>query len=52
MYSMVRQPLYLSNFLMWIAPAMLTGNFWFIVAFCLFYWVYYERFMYAEEQFL
>lgn len=51
-YSMVRHPLYLGNFLMWLAPALLTGHFWFIVAFCLLYWVYYERIMYAEEQFL
>ena len=51
-YSIVRHPLYLGNFLMWLAPALLTGNFWFIVAFCLFYWVYYERIMFAEEQFL
>lgn len=52
MYSIVRHPLYVGNFLMWIGPAMLTGNLWFIIAFCLFYWVYYERIMYAEEQFL
>ncbi|MDR6301505.1 methyltransferase family protein [Mesonia maritima] len=52
MYSIVRHPLYVGNFLMWVGPAMLTGNLWFIVAFCLFYWIYYERIMYAEEQFL
>lgn len=52
MYSIVRHPLYLGNFLMWFGPAMLTGNLWFIIAFCLFYWVYYERIMFAEEQFL
>lgn len=52
MYSIVRHPLYVGNFLMWSGPAMLTGNFWFIIAFSLFYWVYYERIMYAEEQFL
>ncbi|MFZ4059316.1 MAG: methyltransferase family protein [Ferruginibacter sp.] len=51
-YSMVRHPLYLGNFFMWIGPAMLTGNLWFVVAFCLFYWLYYERIMFAEEQFL
>jgi hypothetical protein len=37
---------------MWLGPALLTGNFWFVVAFCLFYWIYYERIMFAEEQFL
>ncbi|MBW8360287.1 MAG: isoprenylcysteine carboxylmethyltransferase family protein [Weeksellaceae bacterium] len=51
-YSIVRHPLYLGNFLMWFGPALLTGHFWFIIAFVLFYWVYYERIMYAEEQFL
>ena len=51
-YSIVRHPLYLGNFFMWLGPALLTGNFWFVVAFCFFYWIYYERIMYAEEQFL
>ncbi len=51
-YSLVRHPLYVGNFLMWLGPAMLTQNLWFTVAFVLFFWVYYERIMYAEEQFL
>lgn len=51
-YSVVRHPLYLGNFFMWLGPALITGNLWFVVAFCLFYWVYYERIMFAEEQFL
>jgi protein-S-isoprenylcysteine O-methyltransferase Ste14 len=51
-YSVVRHPLYLGNFFMWLGPAMLTGHLWFILVFCLFYWIYYERIMYAEEQFL
>ncbi|MBK6264943.1 DUF1295 domain-containing protein [Marivirga sp. S37H4] len=51
-YSTVRHPLYVGNFLMWLGPALVTGNVWFVVAFCLFYWVYYERIMFAEEQFL
>jgi hypothetical protein len=51
-YSTVRHPLYLGNFFMWLGPALLTGQFWFIIAFILFYWVYYERIMFAEEQFL
>lgn len=52
MYSLLRHPLYLGNFLMWLGIGMLTGNLWFVIAFCLFYWVYYERIMFAEEQFL
>lgn len=51
-YSVVRHPLYLGNFFMWLGPALLVRDVWFIVAFVLFYWVYYERIMYAEEQFL
>jgi len=51
-YSIVRHPLYLGNFFMWFGVCLLTLNAWFIVAFCLLYWVYYERIMFAEEQFL
>jgi protein-S-isoprenylcysteine O-methyltransferase Ste14 len=51
-YSTVRHPLYLGNFFMWLGPVMLTANLWFIVVFIMFYWLYYERIMYSEEQFL
>lgn len=51
-YSIVRHPLYLGNFFMWLGLALITGNALFIIAFCLFYWIYYERIMFAEEQFL
>lgn len=51
-YSIVRHPLYLGNFFMWLGPALLVKDLWFIVAFVLLYWLYYERIMYAEEQFL
>jgi protein-S-isoprenylcysteine O-methyltransferase Ste14 len=51
-YSLVRHPLYLGNFLMWLAIAMLTANNAYIIGFILAYWLYYERIMYAEEAFL
>jgi protein-S-isoprenylcysteine O-methyltransferase Ste14 len=51
-YSTLRHPLYLGNFFMWLGPALLTQNWWFNIAFGFFYWVYYERIMFAEEQFL
>src|SRR6218665_729176 len=51
-YSVVRHPLYVGNFLMWFGVAMLSADFWFLVAFTLLYWVYYERIMFAEEAFL
>ena len=52
MYSLVRHPLYVGNFFMWLGIAMLTENLWFTIAFILLYMVYYERIMYAEEMFL
>jgi len=51
-YSLVRHPLYLGNFFMWFGLAMMTGHVWFLLGFCVFYWIYYERIMFAEEQFL
>lgn len=51
-YSTVRHPLYLGNFLMWLGIALLTCNVGFVAVFVLAYWLYYERIMYAEEQFL
>jgi protein-S-isoprenylcysteine O-methyltransferase Ste14 len=51
-YSVVRHPLYLGNFLIWLGLAMLTEDLWFIIAFIFLFWVYYERIMYAEEVFL
>ena len=52
LYSICRHPLYVGNFFMWLGIACLTQNLWFIVAFILMYWLYYERIMYAEEYFL
>jgi protein-S-isoprenylcysteine O-methyltransferase Ste14 len=51
-YSIVRHPLYLGNFFMWLGLAMVTYSFWFTLTFVLVYWVYYERIMFAEEAFL
>jgi protein-S-isoprenylcysteine O-methyltransferase Ste14 len=51
-YSIVRHPLYLGNFFMWLGPVLFLRSVWFIIIFCLVYWLYYERIMFAEEQFL
>lgn len=51
-YSVVRHPLYLGNFFMWLGVAWLTHHLWFILFFISLYMIYYERIMYAEEQFL
>jgi protein-S-isoprenylcysteine O-methyltransferase Ste14 len=51
-YSLLRHPLYLGNFFMWLGPVLFLRSVWFIVVFGLLYWLYYERIMFAEEQFL
>lgn len=51
-YSVVRHPLYLGNFFMFLGPVLFIRSSWFTVLFALAYWIYYERIMFAEEQFL
>jgi len=51
-YSLLRHPLYLGNFFMWLGPVLFLRSFCFTVVFGLIYWLYYERIMFAEEQFL
>lgn len=51
-YSLVRHPLYFGNYFMWLGIGLITKNCWFLVVFSLVYWLYYERIMFAEEQFL
>lgn len=52
MYSIVRHPLYLGNFLMWLGIALFPHNFYFAGLICLAFALYYERIMMAEEQYL
>lgn len=52
LYAVCRHPLYVGNFFMWLGIACFTENFWFIIAFIFFYWLYYERIMHAEEAYL
>jgi uncharacterized membrane protein len=51
-YSMLRHPLYLGNYFMWIGIVLFTFNFSFVVIVSLLFWLYYERIMFAEERFL
>jgi protein-S-isoprenylcysteine O-methyltransferase Ste14 len=51
-YSLLRHPLYLGNYLMWLGPSLFLRSAWFSIVFSLVYWIYYERIMFAEEQFL
>jgi protein-S-isoprenylcysteine O-methyltransferase Ste14 len=51
-YSIIRHPLYLGNFFMWLGPVLFIRSIWVVVIFGMTYWIYYERIMFAEEQFL
>lgn len=51
-YSLLRHPLYLGNFFMWLGAVLFLRSVWFTIVFGLLYWLYYERIMFAEEQFL
>ena len=51
-YSLLRHPLYLGNFFMFLGPFIFTGNIYGISIFIFIFWLYYERIMYAEEAFL
>lgn len=51
-YSIVRHPLYLGNFFMWIGIVVFIWNIWFCIIISLAFWIYYERIMFAEERFL
>ena len=49
---MLRHPLYLGNYLIWIGIASYVFSFLFIIIISLVFWLYYERIMFAEERFL
>jgi protein-S-isoprenylcysteine O-methyltransferase Ste14 len=51
-YSLLRHPLYLGNYFMWIGIVVYSFSIYFVVIVSLLYWIYYERIMYAEERFL
>ena len=52
MYSLLRHPLYLGNYLIWLGISLATFNIYFVVIMSLLFWIYYERIMFAEERFL
>ena len=51
-YSVIRHPLYVGNFLMWLGPVFFLRSVWWVIIFFLAYWIYYERIIFAEEQYL
>lgn len=52
MYSVVRHPLYFANFIVFIAFILLFKSLLLVLFMALAYFLYYERIMLAEEQFL
>jgi protein-S-isoprenylcysteine O-methyltransferase Ste14 len=52
MYSIVRHPLYLGNFMVFIGLALFVGVWWFVIIAVLVFWLYYERIIFTEEEFL
>jgi protein-S-isoprenylcysteine O-methyltransferase Ste14 len=52
LYSVVRHPLYLGNFFLWMGVVVLSGRPMAMVVTILAFWLYYERIMMAEERYL
>ncbi|MFA5322469.1 MAG: isoprenylcysteine carboxylmethyltransferase family protein [Smithella sp.] len=52
MYSVVRNPLYLGNFIIWLGLSMFVRIWWLSLIIILIFWLYYERIIFAEEEFL
>jgi protein-S-isoprenylcysteine O-methyltransferase Ste14 len=52
MYSMLRHPLYLGNYLIGLGISLVLFVWWLPVIYSLMFWLYYERIMFAEEAFL
>ncbi|MGA2193536.1 MAG: isoprenylcysteine carboxylmethyltransferase family protein [Nitrospirota bacterium] len=52
MYSVVRHPLYLGNFIIWFGLSLFFRQWWFSLIVSLSFWLYYERIMFAEEAYL
>jgi len=52
MYSIVRNPLYLGNFIIGLGISLFFRLWWFTLIFVLVFWLYYERIIFSEEEFL
>jgi protein-S-isoprenylcysteine O-methyltransferase Ste14 len=52
MYSIVRHPLYLGNYLIGLGISFVLLVWWLPLIYSLLFWLYYERIMFAEEAFL
>ena len=52
MYAVVRNPLYLGNFIIWFGLSLFMKSLWFSTIIILFFTIFYERIICAEEAFL
>ena len=52
MYSIIRHPLYFGNFIIFLGIILFPQVLWFTLIAFLAFWLYYERIMFAEEEFL
>jgi protein-S-isoprenylcysteine O-methyltransferase Ste14 len=52
MYAVVRNPLYLGNFIIWFGLSLFMKLWWFTALIVLFFIVFYERIIFTEERFL
>ncbi|MEP7234880.1 MAG: isoprenylcysteine carboxylmethyltransferase family protein [Ignavibacteriota bacterium] len=51
-YSVVRHPLYIGNYIVVLGIVMWMGIWWFVLLASVLYWFYYERILYTEEEYL
>ena len=52
MYAVVRNPIYLGNFIIWFGLSLFMKSVWFTTVIVLFFTVFYERIIFREEGFL
>jgi len=52
MYAVVRNPIYLGNFIIWFGLSLFMKVWWFTALVILFFLVFYERIIFTEERFL
>ena len=51
-YSVLRHPLYVGNFFIWLGVAMFVRSWWLTLLFVLLFALFYERIIFTEEEFL
>jgi len=52
MYAVVRNPIYLANFIIWFGLSLFMKSVWFTTVIILFFTIFYERIIFREEAFL